>query len=235
MWANGARTDSLLFLRQFTATIANDLEAEVNRQAERESNPRVARISKLLARCYFKLGEWEAELRPDWTLVSPMSSLKNFPRSFVCIGSAEHRHIKLISTRYPLRWRMVQGLAHMGSGQLQCHQHSESPKSNARYSWRSTCSTCSPGNHRFGSSPSMGPPWFTLRLGFFRSISLRSEEALQDTLRLLTLWFEYGAHDDVSQAINGGFRMVDVDTWLDVIPQVFKCGRFLSISDLRFR
>ena len=49
---------------------------------------------------------------------------------------------------------------------------------------------------------------------------MRSENALQDTLRLLTLWFKFGAHDDVSHAIASGFSAVEVDTWLEVIPQV---------------
>lgn len=56
--------------------------------------------------------------------------------------------------------------------------------------------------------------------GFFASISLRNEEALQDTLRILTLWFKFGAHADVSSAMIGGFSKVEVDTWLDVIPQI---------------
>jgi FKBP12-rapamycin complex-associated protein len=74
MWANGAQQDSLLFLRQFTTTINSDLEAEASKDPDARaaaSNPRVARLSKLLARCYFKLGEWEAQLRPDWASVSP--------------------------------------------------------------------------------------------------------------------------------------------------------------------
>lgn len=57
-------------------------------------------------------------------------------------------------------------------------------------------------------------------LGFFRSISLRNQDALQDTLRLLTLWFKYGAHDEVSHSMASGFSSVEVDTWLEVIPQV---------------
>lgn len=57
-------------------------------------------------------------------------------------------------------------------------------------------------------------------IGFFRSIALRNENALQDTLRLLTLWFKYGHHDEVSHAMGKGFTDVEVDTWLEVIPQV---------------
>ncbi|KAJ7879902.1 phosphatidylinositol 3-kinase TOR1 [Mycena olivaceomarginata] len=186
MWASGARTDSLLFLRQFTATIANDLEAEVNRQAERESNPRVARISKLLARCYFKLGEWEAELRPDWTLDQQNTDILN---SY------------LLATHYDGEWYKAWhtwALANFNVINILRAQNRTLDIPGGRLAAHAVQAIT----------------------GFFRSISLRSEEALQDTLRLLTLWFEYGAHDDVSQAINGGFRIVDVDTWLDVIPQI---------------
>lgn len=56
--------------------------------------------------------------------------------------------------------------------------------------------------------------------GFFRSISLHNENSLQDTLRLLTLWFKFGSYDEISNAMADGFSKVDVDTWLDVIPQV---------------
>ena len=42
---------------------------------------------------------------------------------------------------------------------------------------------------------------------------------LQDILRILTLWFNYGALPDVEQALQDGFNRVTVDTWLVVIPQ----------------
>lgn len=56
--------------------------------------------------------------------------------------------------------------------------------------------------------------------GFFASIALRGEDALQDILRLLTLWFKFGAHDDVCHAMEANFSKVEIDTWLEVIPQV---------------
>ncbi|KAF8216580.1 phosphatidylinositol 3-kinase [Mycena galopus ATCC 62051] len=186
MWANGARQDSLLFLHQFTATISNDLEAEVNRQTDRDLNPRVARISKLLARCYFKLGEWEAELRPNWTLDQQNTDILNH---------------YLLATHYDGDWYKAWhtwALANFNVINILRAQNRALDIPGGRLAAHAVQAIT----------------------GFFRSISLRAEEALQDTLRLLTLWFEYGAHDDVSQAINGGFRIVDVDTWLDVIPQI---------------
>lgn len=56
--------------------------------------------------------------------------------------------------------------------------------------------------------------------GFFRSIALSPGNSLQDTLRLLTLWFKYGGSQEVSSAIMEGFSSVSVDTWLDVVPQL---------------
>ncbi|KAK3724196.1 phosphatidylinositol kinase-related protein kinase tor1 [Vermiconidia calcicola] len=56
--------------------------------------------------------------------------------------------------------------------------------------------------------------------GFFRSIALSSSSSLQDTLRLLTLWFAHGAHQEVTHSVTQGISTVSVDTWLEVIPQL---------------
>ncbi|PGH33947.1 FKBP12-rapamycin complex-associated protein [[Emmonsia] crescens] len=56
--------------------------------------------------------------------------------------------------------------------------------------------------------------------GFFRSISLSSTSSLQDTLRLLTLWFTHGGDAEVSGVVTEGFSSVSVDTWLEVTPQL---------------
>ncbi|KAF9586443.1 phosphatidylinositol kinase- protein kinase tor1 [Lunasporangiospora selenospora] len=56
--------------------------------------------------------------------------------------------------------------------------------------------------------------------GFFKSIALSAGNSLQDTLRLLTLWFKFGHRTDVSAALSDGFSSVSIDTWLQVIPQL---------------
>lgn len=43
---------------------------------------------------------------------------------------------------------------------------------------------------------------------------------MQDTLRLLTLWFEYGQWPEVHDALVEGIRMIEKNTWLQVIPQL---------------
>lgn len=70
--------------------------------------------------------------------------------------------------------------------------------------------------------------------GFIRSIALAPSENLQDTLRLLTLWFTYGFKREIETAIKEvrsvrceaftyvaqGFDIINIDTWLAVIPQI---------------
>lgn len=56
--------------------------------------------------------------------------------------------------------------------------------------------------------------------GFFKSINLSHGSSLQDTLRLLTLWFDYGHHPAVHEAIVEGIRTIEINVWLQVIPQL---------------
>lgn len=56
--------------------------------------------------------------------------------------------------------------------------------------------------------------------GFFHSISLSASNSLQDTLRLLTLWFRFGGIPEAAQAMADGFQMVKIDNWLSIIPQL---------------
>lgn len=56
--------------------------------------------------------------------------------------------------------------------------------------------------------------------GFFKSIALSAGSSLQDTLRLLTLWFSHGGSAGVNSAVTEGFTAVSIDTWLEVIPQL---------------
>lgn len=52
--------------------------------------------------------------------------------------------------------------------------------------------------------------------GFFKSISLSAGSSLQDTLRLLTLWFEYGQWQEVYDALSEGIKDIQIDNWLQV-------------------
>ena len=68
--------------------------------------------------------------------------------------------------------------------------------------------------------------------GFFKSIALTSTSSLQDTLRLLTLWFTHGSHHEVNTAVLEGFGEVSINIWLEVIPQLIAR---INVSNKRVR
>ena len=47
---------------------------------------------------------------------------------------------------------------------------------------------------------------------------------LQDVLRLLTLWFQWGHDANVDQALREGFELVQLDVWL------LKAGCLIIVS-----
>lgn len=80
MWAQGSKEETLQFLRQFSAQLAQDLQQEStehshHRMGNTVSRQKLTELSKLLARCYFKQGEWQAQLEETWSSVSTISSL----------------------------------------------------------------------------------------------------------------------------------------------------------------
>ncbi|KAF9240696.1 phosphatidylinositol 3-kinase [Melanogaster broomeanus] len=180
MWASGSREQSLIFLRQFSTDLARDLQPGVSRH-------KLDDMSRLLARCYFKQGQWQVELREDWGARNVNDIL----------------HSYLLATHYDTNWYKAWHTWALANFEVIGHLESQ----------RESSAVDIPGS---------GLAAHTVQAvqGFFRSIALRNEEALQDTLRLLTLWFKFGAHDDVSQAMANGFSVVEVDTWLEVIPQI---------------
>ncbi|ESO02673.1 hypothetical protein HELRODRAFT_161965 [Helobdella robusta] len=57
--------------------------------------------------------------------------------------------------------------------------------------------------------------------GFLKSIALSDAcSTLQDSLRILTMWFEYGNIPEVNGALVEGVKTVAINNWIQVIPQL---------------
>lgn len=67
MWSSGDRDHALPKLREFTASLANDLQAQGSSRLV-NTGP-LSDLSSLLGRCYYKLGQWQMELTDDWEKV----------------------------------------------------------------------------------------------------------------------------------------------------------------------
>ena len=72
-WAKGDRKDTLNYLREFSAKLARDIQSSASTRAEAVVNNKLEELSRLLARCYFKLGEWQFALKEEWDGVSILS------------------------------------------------------------------------------------------------------------------------------------------------------------------
>uniref|UniRef100_A0A6B2FWP2 Serine/threonine-protein kinase mTOR (Trinotate prediction) n=1 Tax=Myxobolus squamalis TaxID=59785 RepID=A0A6B2FWP2_MYXSQ len=55
---------------------------------------------------------------------------------------------------------------------------------------------------------------------FFKSIKFCGKNSFQDTLRLLTLWFEFGEYQEVYDSLIDNIKNVKIDNWLQVLPQL---------------
>ncbi|BGP55274.1 hypothetical protein JCM8202_000651 [Rhodotorula sphaerocarpa] len=189
-WATGAREETLAFLRDFTAKLSADLgihpEGEMAANAEVVNSGRKAEYTRLLARCHYKLGEWQGAMQEDWG----SDIIPDVLRSYLLATSLDPTWYKAWHA-----WALANSevVSHFAKAQ--------------------------------GEQDPTKPQAYSVHLvpavqAFFRSIALSPDSALQDTLRLLTLWFKYGHVAEVSTSIMDGFRSVSVDTWLDVIPQL---------------
>lgn len=76
MWATGAREETLTFLREFTNKLSGDLglhpDGDHAASAELAQSGKLTEFTKLLARCYYKLGEWQSAMQEDWGSVSAL-------------------------------------------------------------------------------------------------------------------------------------------------------------------
>nr|CAH7722994.1 unnamed protein product [Callosobruchus chinensis] len=150
--------------------------------------------NRLLARCYLKLGGWQESLEG----VSETSI--NFILN--CYQQA---------TDYDKDWyKAWHSWAYMNFETVLFYKNKEeSDKSKSEKSVQEVDKNVDLNKHTVLAVQ-----------GFIKSINLSKGSSLQDTLRLLTLWFDYGQSPQVSEAIQEGIRLVEKNTWLQVIPQL---------------
>ncbi|KAL3475819.1 armadillo-type protein [Aspergillus californicus] len=214
-WATGRQREALGMLREFTGNLTEDFtrfNALVASQVDhngingvsgitegnhtdimglRERVGDVSKFRRLLAKSYLRLGEWQTTLqRGDW----------------------RPDHVREVLNAYSAATRY----------------NRDSYK--AWHSWAlanfEVVTTIASQANREGGNLSLVPGHIVTEhvipaiRGFLRSISLSSTSSLQDTLRLLTLWFNHGGDQEVNTVVTEGFTVVNIDTWLAVTPQL---------------
>ncbi|WFD00567.1 non-specific serine/threonine protein kinase [Malassezia yamatoensis] len=189
MWACGAKSESLSYLRDFTSNLAEDLGmSNVDEQQnlllpDLRASPRLAEFARLLARCYFKQGEWQVALHDEWVSDDECDVIQSYKRA----------------TELDRDWYKAWHAWALSNFDVITHHE----RRGEAIPFHEVAASIVPSVQ-----------------GFFRSIALASDNSLQDTLRLLTLWFKFGHLEHIADAVRQGFASVSVDTWLEVIPQM---------------
>ncbi|KIW48583.1 uncharacterized protein PV06_01155 [Exophiala oligosperma] len=215
-WATGNQKQALSFLREFTMRLADDFQqanaslangmqnermnsmngidtAGHDALTQRRKHDELDRCAKLLAKCYLRQGEWQSYLlRGDWTSPNAQEAVRD-------ILSSYHA-----ATQYNETWYKAWHAYALANFEVVTSMASHTDQDKVRNLPEHVIQ-----NHVV---PAIG--------GFFRSIALSKTSSLQDTLRLLTLWFAHGGHSEVNSVIIEGFASVSIDTWLEVIPQL---------------
>lgn len=152
-----------------------------------------AELDKLLSRCYLKLGQWHENLHG--------LNEKTIP----CILT-----YYLNATKCDQEWyKAWHSYAYMNyEAVLYLKQQQQQAKVDTS------------GSMSRHQSATAAMYTVSAVRGFFKSVTLARGSSLQDTLRLLTLWFEEGQSPEVYEALSDGIKLVPIETWLQVIPQL---------------
>ncbi|KAG0688350.1 phosphatidylinositol kinase- protein kinase tor1 [Pichia californica] len=209
MWSRGQQAEALSHLVDFTSKLSRDLglnENEAITQPLPTNIPgiteNIEKFTKLLARCYLKQGEWKIAMDEGWIENEAPSILGSF----------------LLATHYDPKWYKAWHNWALANFEV------ISPQSKHRQNYILNGNATADGNgemqhHNINMNMILRYVVPAVK-GFFHSIALSYSNPLQDTLRLLTLWLDFGGVEEVANALQEGLQMVKVDTWLDVIPQL---------------
>uniref|UniRef100_A0A2H8U2W2 Serine/threonine-protein kinase TOR n=1 Tax=Melanaphis sacchari TaxID=742174 RepID=A0A2H8U2W2_9HEMI len=199
MWTSGTKLEAFNHLNSLIQNVLPQLKRKGKDNEKLRSDP----TKKLLARCYLKLGYWQEELQGLTELSIPNILDNYFAATF----------------HDPSWYKAWHSWAYMNFETVLFYKHQQNKsQTNDQATEKgevdkddSECPKSEKYIKRF-TVPAVE--------GFFRSISLSQGSSLQDTLRLLTLWFEYGQYHHVYEAIVDGLKSSQINTWLQVIPQL---------------
>ncbi|GFN76929.1 mechanistic target of rapamycin (serine/threonine kinase) [Plakobranchus ocellatus] len=168
-----------------------------------------AKLNQLTARCYLRLGQWSEELHGiSEESIPQIIDFYNLAKEHDDTWYKAWHALALMNYEAVLFYKQKEQAATASSTNatpeggidpVRVITMSPRPESNSAKIQK----YCIPAVH-----------------GFFKSIALSSLNSLQDTLRLLTLWFDYGQWSEVYDIMGEGIKSIQIDNWLQVIPQL---------------
>ncbi|TID24911.1 60S ribosomal protein [Venturia nashicola] len=212
LWADGDKTGALDTLKAFSTRVSDDLQIRAREISIRQPNASVNGNSELnnsMAAMSLSTGLSQKDIEEDRKLLAKCYLKQGEWQTAINGGDWHHDDVHEIlaaynsATRYNKHWYKAWHAWALANFEVVNSKTSQAERETIEISTNDVHLYVVPAVE-----------------GFFRSISLSSSSSLQDTLRLLTLWFAHGGHPEVNNAVVDGIGTVSVDTWLEVIPQL---------------
>ena len=188
----------------------------------------------LVSKAWLQLGEWQRHVTVE--TLPPPSPLRNGGSSNVPHElSTALRHYGAATQLHPSSYKAWHSLAQVhfevvqtATQELQARESGEGGDDGEDSQGTAVAASAIASTADPNAATSISSAWKAHVVPaiecFFRSITLGAAQgrALQDILRLLTLWFQHSreADIDVNGAIVRGLQRTPIDTWLSVIPQL---------------
>ncbi|KAG8568465.1 hypothetical protein GDO81_014010 [Engystomops pustulosus] len=219
MWKSTRKIEAFQHMQKFVSNV------QIQAQHVADDPQHKQELQKLMARCFLKLGEWQLSLQGinECTI----------PNVLEYYNAATEHDLNWYKAWHAWAVMNFEAVLHFK------HQYQPREEKKVRHPSNASGNTENSESESEGESAENSPVpspvqkkpsedlshtllQYTVPAvqGFFRSISLSRGNNLQDTLRVLTLWFDYGHWPDVNEALVEGIKTIQIDTWLQVIPQL---------------
>lgn len=215
MWLCNQKQDSFTKLHLFIQQTLLQKEAHLQNSGDTAA---LTEIRKLLSRCYLKQGNWLLELHgiDDVSIAKALESFKmakdrnqNWYKAWHALALTYYEAVLYYK-------RKETSAANLPS--VSCQPGAEAmtrlsePPADLVSNVRTHTSMQNTAKILAHCVPAVR--------GLFKAIALSNQNSLQDTLRLLTLWFDYGHYPEVHDALVEGIKTMQIENWLQVIPQL---------------
>ncbi|GAB6019044.1 hypothetical protein CHUAL_000671 [Chamberlinius hualienensis] len=219
VWKEGRKEEAFSILNEYVDKTLSSIVTKVSAADLIKKQE----LCHLLARCYLKLGNWKESLHgvlnepcfpqilqyytaateydPEWYKAWHAWACINF-EALLYFKTQQHQQLMRNAKSSP-------GLS-----------PTSAPTSAAMNSTLLSPADISTSTRLLPIAPHIHTHAVPAVQGFFRSISLSHGSSLQDTLRLLNIWFNFGHFVEVHEALASGIKSIQIDTWLQVIPQL---------------
>ncbi|BFZ23557.1 hypothetical protein BsWGS_26596 [Bradybaena similaris] len=221
MWKDNRKTDAYSKLQLF---VKQSLQTKSMQIMGPDEATQRTKLNQLTARCYLRLGQWSEDLHGVTEESIPqILDYYNLAKEHDDNWYKAWHSLALMNYEAVLFYKQKEQEAH-GANSVTAPDFWEAPRLTDTSIPRPETPAVriiqyiSPYNNKICAK--IQKYCIPAVHGFFKSIDLSSQNSLQDTLRLLTLWFDYGQWPEVYEIMGEGIKSIQIDNWLQVIPQL---------------